>query len=51
MADASVMGVFPYPEFTLEFNENNQAEVVAGIGQWQKDGGEWSLTVQTGPFA
>jgi branched-chain amino acid transport system substrate-binding protein len=51
MAQTSVRGVYPYPEFTLEFDENNQAEVVAGIGQWQKDGGEWSLTVQTGPFA
>jgi len=51
MAEASVRGVYPYPDFTLQFNENNQAEVVAGLGQWQKEGGEWSLTVQTGPFA
>jgi ABC-type branched-subunit amino acid transport system substrate-binding protein len=51
MAEASMTGVYPYPEFTLEFDENNQAQVVAGIGQWQKEGGEWSLTVQTGPFA
>jgi len=51
MAEASMTGVYPYPDFTLQFNENNQAEVVAGLGQWQKESGEWSLTVQTGPFA
>ncbi len=51
MAGTSMLGVYPYPEFTLEFDGNNQAQVVAGLGQWQKQDGEWSLTVQTGPFA
>lgn len=51
MADTEMLGVYPYPEFTLQFDENNQAQVVAGLGRWQKENGEWSLTVQTGPFA
>jgi branched-chain amino acid transport system substrate-binding protein len=51
MGSPSMTGVFPYPEFTLEFRgENNQAEVVSGLGQWSADGG-WSLDVRTGPFA
>jgi branched-chain amino acid transport system substrate-binding protein len=51
MAGTSVLGVYPYPDFALEFDGNNQAQVVAGLGQWQKQDGEWRLTVQTGPFA
>lgn len=51
LSDAEVKGVYPYPEFTLTFNDNNQADVVSGLGQWQKENGEWSLEVMTGPFA
>lgn len=51
MTNSEVKGVYPYPNFTLKFNENNQAEVVSGLGQWQKKNGEWSLEVMTGPFA
>lgn len=51
MAETNMRGVYPYPEFKLGFNDSNQAEVVAGLGRWQKSDSEWSLTVQTGPFA
>lgn len=47
MTETSMTGVYGYPEFTLEFDDQNQADVQSGIGQWQ--GG--NLEILTGPFA
>jgi|GEM_PF-5929943 len=47
MTEASMTGVYGYPEFTLEFGEHNQADVQSGIGRWQSD----NLEILTGPFA
>lgn len=47
MTEASMTGVYGYPDFTLEFGEHNQAQVQSGIGRWQ--GGD--LEILTGPFA
>ena len=47
LAEASMTGVYGYPEFTLTFDEHHQADVQSGIGRWQ-DG---NLEILTGPFA
>lgn len=51
MASASMTGVYPYPDFELSFDGNNQAQVVSGLAEWRRESGEWSLTPITGPFA
>jgi ABC-type branched-subunit amino acid transport system substrate-binding protein len=51
VANASMTGVYPYPDFELSFDRSGQAQVVSGLAQWRQEGGEWSLTPVTGPFA
>ena len=51
VASASMTGVYPYPDFELSFDQSGQAQVVSGLAQWRQEGGEWSLTPVTGPFA